>query len=564
MSHTHVRLIFIFRKSKLLDDDDDDLDLSISMKPSVEWQIPAMLVFSSDVTKTEPVSDEVPVQDQRMKVVASVRYFSELDVPSSPAPLSDVEQALDMTSQASAVVASIPFFVPQQAAAAPAAAPAAQYAATTASPSNTLGSSLSAALDSVATAEFVQALGLPMFLVGHNVQALQTLASSPSLLSTLVDSNGMYDEPRLMSLVHTLSASQGGVQHQQAPPSNYGGGKPSYQSQPAGIYGPGATSSAYGQPSAYSSGPPAQRSGFRGNSAEGNLHISGYGPSTTQSDIIALFSPYVIVDEVVMKGTFAFVNTSDPVNAQRARETLTGSLVNGMPVRINPAQRKTRDAGPGPGGPPGPPGGSSFGAPGGSSFGGPGGSSFGGPGGSSFGGPGGSSFGGSGFSGGGMPAPAPPRPNSGMPPPGPGGLEALSQQNIDSVRDDRGNPATKNLFVAGYGAGTTEEQLRDLFGQYANVIGVVLKGSFSFVNTSDLSQSVQARQMLGGTTFNGGVMRINFAKETGRLGTSFDLTYGKNTGPNARPGPGGPGGPGPGGPPPGPPPPNLSYYGRGY
>lgn len=561
MPHTHVRLIFIFRKSKLLDDDEDDLDMSISMKPSVAWRIPAMLVARTDVTRTEPVSDEVPVQDQRMKVVAPVRYFSDLDVPGSPAPLSDVEQALDMTSQASAVVASIPFFVPQ-AATAPAAAPAAQYAATTESPSNALNSSLSAALDSVATPEFVQALGLPMFLVGHNVQALQTLASSPSLLSTLVDSNGMYDEPRLMSLVHTLSASQGGVQHQQAPPSNYGGGKPSYQSQPAGIYGPGSTSSGYGQPSAYSAGPPAHRSGFRGNSADGNLHISGYGPSTTQSDIIALFSPYVIVDEVVMKGTFAFVNTSDPVNAQRARETLTGSLVSGMPVRINPAQRKTRDAGPGSGGPPGGAGGSSFGGPGG----GGGGSSFGGPGGggSSFGGPGGggSSFGGSGFSGGGMQAPAP-RPNSGMPPPGPGGLAAMSQQNIDSVRDDRGNPATKNLFVAGYGAGTTEEQLRDLFGQYANVIGVVLKGSFSFVNTSDLSQSIQARQMLGGTTFNGGVMRINFAKETGRLGTSFDLTYGKNTGPNApRSGPGQ--GPGPGGPPPGPPPQNLSYYGRGY
>lgn len=239
-----------------------------------------------------------------------------------------------------------------------------------------------------------------------------------------------------------------------------------------------------------------------------------------------------------MKGTFAFVNTSDPVNAQRARETLNGSLVGGMPVRINAAQRKNRDAGPGQGGPPGPPGGSSF----------PG-SSFSG---------GGASFGG------GMPAPAPPRPHPNMPHsapmphsggmPQPGAMLApLSQQHIESVRDDRGNPATKNLFVAGYGAGTTEEQLRDLFSQYANVIGVVLKGSFSFVNTSDLGQAIQARQMLGGTTFNGGVMRINFAKETGRLGTSFDLTYGKNTGPNAPPR----------GPPPGAPPANLSYYGRG-
>jgi hypothetical protein len=62
--------------------------------------------------------------------------------------------------------------------------------------------------------------------------------------------------------------------------------------------------------------------------------------------------------------------------------------------------------------------------------------------------------------------------------------------------------------------------------------------------------------MLGGTMLNGGVLRINFAKETGRLGTSFDLTYGPNTGPNAnrpnanaRPPPANT---------------NMSYYGRGY
>ena len=28
---------------------------------------------------------------------------------------------------------------------------------------------------------------------------------------------------------------------------------------------------------------------------------------TTQADIIALFSPYVVIDEVVMKGSFCFV-----------------------------------------------------------------------------------------------------------------------------------------------------------------------------------------------------------------------------------------------------------------
>ena len=69
--------------------------------------------------------------------------------------------------------------------------------------------------------------------------------------------------------------------------------------------------------------------------------------------------------------------------------------------------------------------------------------------------------------------------------------------------------------------------------QYVVVVGVILKGTFSFVNTTDRESAVYAREMLGGTMLNGGVVRINFAKETGRLGTSFDLTYGPNTGPNA-------------------------------
>ena len=119
----------------------------------------------------------------------------------------------------------------------------------------------------------------------------------------------------------------------------------------------------------------------------------------------------------------------------------------------------------------------------------------------------------------------------------------MGQQNVNDVRDDRGNPATKNLFVAGYGPGTSEPQLREVFGQYATVVGVVTKGTFAFVNTSDRGAAVRAREALSGTVVNGGALRINFAKETGRLGTSFDLTYG--------PGSGGGGG-------------GASHYGRGY
>ena len=68
--------------------------------------------------------------------------------------------------------------------------------------------------------------------------------------------------------------------------------------------------------------------------------------------------------------------------------------------------------------------------------------------------------------------------------------------------------------------------MRDLVAQYATVISVVIKSTFAFVNTTDRDAAVIARQSLGGQMVNGGPLRINFAKESGRLGTSFDSTYG--------------------------------------
>ena len=58
---------------------------------------------------------------------------------------------------------------------------------------------------------------------------------------------------------------------------------------------------------------------------------------TTKEMIIQLFSPYVRVDEVVVKSNFMFLNTSDPDGANRAKEALTGVMVGGSPLRINPA-----------------------------------------------------------------------------------------------------------------------------------------------------------------------------------------------------------------------------------
>jgi RNA recognition motif-containing protein len=105
--------------------------------------------------------------------------------------------------------------------------------------------------------------------------------------------------------------------------------------------------------------------------------------------------------------------------------------------------------------------------------------------------------------------------------------------DVSQIKDDRGNPATKNLFVAGYGPGTTEQQLKDCFGQYVSVVSIVLKNTFAFVNTVDKEAAVLARSSLLGQLLNGGPLRINFAKESGRLGTSFDLGYHGPTGASA-------------------------------
>jgi RNA recognition motif-containing protein len=531
-----------------MDDDDDDMGMdALSAAPSraisttTAWKTPSLLPARADAPPPQVNSPEVATQTARMTNILRAQYISEYNVPSSPAPMSDVEQALDMTNQSSTVTQSIPFFVPQQlpepVPAAPVPAPAVSYpppANNWAAPPQPVVRPMESP-PSAATPDFVQSLGLPMFLVGQDIQALQTLASTPSLLSTFVDSNGMYDQARLTSLVQTLSQNSkpkpqpqpvatghmgaGGYQQPyQGGQNRYGGAPPGgggiYGPASGGAYGPSSGSGAYGG-GWQAGGPP--KNGFREQkSSDGNLHVSGYGPATTQVDIINVFAPYVQVDEVVMKGTFSFVNTSDPPGAARAREALTGALIGGQPIRINVATRKKREDGPPPFG----------GAP-----------------------PMASVYGGAGQSVPGLPSQPPPMMNQGgFPPP----VAPPGNVDVNSVRDDRGNPATKNLFVAGYGPGTTEFQLRELFGQHAQILAIIVKGTFCFVNTSDRVDAVRARECLSGSMFNGGVLRINFAKESGRLGTSFDVTYNQAGGG----GPGGHGGPGP------PPGGGLSHYGR--
>lgn len=78
-------------------DDDDDVDTPTRMKPSREWRQPNPIPENPEITKAQLVSKEMTVQADRMTKVQPAKYASEYDVPNSPAPLSDVEQALDVS-----------------------------------------------------------------------------------------------------------------------------------------------------------------------------------------------------------------------------------------------------------------------------------------------------------------------------------------------------------------------------------------------------------------------------------------------------------------------------------
>merc|ERR1712165_315727 len=64
-------------------------------------------------------------------------------------------------------------------------------------------------------------MGLPDFLVGQNVQALQALVASPGLLNTFVDVNGNYDQMKIMNLIQAMNqqlAKTNPAVSNQAPP----------------------------------------------------------------------------------------------------------------------------------------------------------------------------------------------------------------------------------------------------------------------------------------------------------------------------------------------------------
>jgi hypothetical protein len=90
---------------------------------------------------------------------------------------------------------------------------------------------------------------------------------------------------------------------------------------------------------------------------------------------------------------------------------------------------------------------------------------------------------------------------------------SVEEPVFNRLRDAKGNRATKNLYVFGYGPGVSPQQLRKLFSEHATLVDVFVKVSFSFVNTASREQAVLAREKLSGFVLNGGCLKINFAKE---------------------------------------------------
>jgi len=455
-------------KSSRLLDENDSLD-SMAMMYSSIWSQPKTLPPDAANPPVHIDSNELNTQMKRILSTLPVNFLTDDDVAKDPTPLSEVEQALDMTAQGSTVpekivfikpkLDAVPLPVPQSIPAIPASA---QFSAPPPAPPQ----------PGVATANFVQSLGLPPFLVGQNIQALQTLAASPGLLNSFVDAYGNYDQMKILNLVQTLTATIiGGPAPVPPPPppqafsNQIGAGYSQQFNVPPPVTPFQVPPPPPPPPSLFPTGQvptPTPVSTYSVSTGEGNLHLSGYGPMTTPESIIQLFSPYVKVEEIVPKNGFMFVNTNDPEGAQRAKEALSGVMVGGGPLRINPAVRRAK-----------------------------------------------------------VPDVSVSTSTS-VPPTSILPRNALGQIDYDAVRDDRGNAATRNLFVAGYGPGTTEKMLRDAFSQHTVVTGIVQKATFSFVNTSDRESAVRARDAMIGQIINGGALRINFAKETGRLGTTFD------------------------------------------
>ena len=276
------------------------------------WK-PPQLLTGLDIPPIAVKSNEMKIQPNRMSTTPAVRYSSENEVPDSPTLLSEFEKASDLSSRNSSAPQNIPFFTPSAGSVSPSAG-----TAYNGNVSNNFAQTFPPPVQpnmnppSEATLETVLMMGLPLFLVGSNLQALQTLVSNPGLLASFKDMNGVYKQPELINLVQTLTQNLVPQASQPNLMPGYTVPNPMYnavanQMHTAAVT-PGHTAAttpmhtaatvpthaAVAAPvnNSFAQPQPTQQQGSRGgyrgdqNDGEANLHLSGYGPTTSNADII--------------------------------------------------------------------------------------------------------------------------------------------------------------------------------------------------------------------------------------------------------------------------------------
>lgn len=84
--------------------------------------------------------------------------------------------------------------------------------------------------------------------------------------------------------------------------------------------------------------------------------------------------------------------------------------------------------------------------------------------------------------------------------------------------------ATNKLYVGNLKYSTTNDQIRDLFSSYGEVVNVnVLEGKgFGFVEMATADAAVKAQEALDGQDFQGRVLRVNEARPPRRDGDRGD------------------------------------------
>lgn len=70
------------------------------------------------------------------------------------------------------------------------------------------------------------------------------------------------------------------------------------------------------------------------------------------------------------------------------------------------------------------------------------------------------------------------------------------------------------LYIGNLNYGTTEEQLRELFGNYGEVthVNIIDGRGFGFVEMSDPEEAEQAKEALNDTVFQGRTLRVDEAR----------------------------------------------------